>query len=224
MPLDDLLDTGAFAARHIGIDASDERHMLDALGLASREALVREALPDAIRQAVPLDLPAPRTEAQALSELRALAARNEVWRSFIGTGYCNTHTPPVIQRNVLENPGWYTAYTPYQAEISQGTAGGAGGVPADADRSDGIAGGERVAPRRSHRRSRGDGTHIARDEKRRQGVLRGCRLPPPGDRGGAHSRALARGAARRRGRRLRARPRPVLRRAPAVSGHHGEHR
>ena len=120
MPLDDLLDTGAFAARHIGIDAADERHMLDALGLASREALVREALPDAIRQAVPLDLPAPRTEAQALSELRALAARNEVWRSFIGTGYCNTHTPPVIQRNVLENPGWYTAYTPYQAEISQG--------------------------------------------------------------------------------------------------------
>ncbi len=120
MNLDDLLDTQAFAARHIGPDANDERAMLAFLGLATREALIHEALPAAIRQATPLQLPAPRTESEALAELRALAARNQLWRTYIGMGYCGTHTPPVIQRNVLENPGWYTPYTPYQAEISQG--------------------------------------------------------------------------------------------------------
>jgi glycine dehydrogenase len=106
--------------RHIGPDANDERAMLDYLGLASREALVDEALPAAIRQAAPLDLPQPRAESEALSELRALAGRNQVWRTFIGMGYCGTHMPPVLQRHVIENPGWYTPYTPYQAEISQG--------------------------------------------------------------------------------------------------------
>ena len=120
MKLEDLLDTQAFAARHIGPDERDERAMLDFLGLPSRDALIAEALPAAIRQATPLALPPPRTEAEALAELRALAARNQVWRTYIGMGYCGTYTPPVIQRNVLENPGWYTPYTPYQAEISQG--------------------------------------------------------------------------------------------------------
>jgi glycine dehydrogenase len=120
MTPEDLLDARAFAARHIGPGAADERAMLEALGLASLQALVDEALPAAIRQAAPLELPAPRNEAEALAELRALAARNQVWRTYIGMGYCATHTPPVIQRNVLENPGWYTPYTPYQAEISQG--------------------------------------------------------------------------------------------------------
>jgi len=120
MLLDDLLDTRGFAARHIGPDERDERAMLEFLGLASREALIAEALPAAIRQAAPLELPAPRTESEALAELRALAARNQVWRTYIGMGYCGTHTPQVIQRNVIENPGWYTPYTPYQAEISQG--------------------------------------------------------------------------------------------------------
>jgi glycine dehydrogenase len=120
MHLDDLLDNQGFAARHIGPDERDERAMLAYLGLASREALIAEALPAAIRQTAPLQLAPSRTEAEALAELRALAARNQVWRSYIGMGYCGTHTPPVIQRNVLENPGWYTPYTPYQAEISQG--------------------------------------------------------------------------------------------------------
>ncbi|MCC7485426.1 MAG: aminomethyl-transferring glycine dehydrogenase [Burkholderiales bacterium] len=120
MLLEELLGAGDFATRHIGPGADDERAMLDQLGLASREALIDEALPAAIRQATPLVLPAPRTEAEALAELRALAARNEPRRTYIGMGYCATHTPPVIQRNVLENPGWYTSYTPYQAEISQG--------------------------------------------------------------------------------------------------------
>jgi glycine dehydrogenase len=120
MNLDDLLHPSAYAGRHIGPDAADERAMLAALGLSSVEALVGESVPASIRQQTPLELPAPRTEAEALAELRAIAARNEVWRTYIGMGYCATLTPPVIQRNVLENPGWYTPYTPYQAEISQG--------------------------------------------------------------------------------------------------------
>jgi len=111
---------GEFQPRHLGIDAPAEREMLAALGAASREALLGEALPASIRQHRPLELPAPVGEAEALAELRAIAAENEVWRSLIGAGYHACHTPQVIQRNVLENPGWYTAYTPYQSEISQG--------------------------------------------------------------------------------------------------------
>ncbi len=111
---------GEFEPRHLGIYAPAEREMLAVLGLPSREALLDEALPASIRQRQPLELPAPLGEAEALAELRAIAGENEIWRSCIGTGYHACHTPQVIQRNVLENPGWYTAYTPYQAEISQG--------------------------------------------------------------------------------------------------------
>src|SRR5439155_21097882 len=91
-----------------------------AIGAASRRALIDSIVPRAIARALPMDLPAPTTEAQALTELRAIASRNKVLKSFIGQGYHGTHTPGVILRNVLENPAWYTAYTPYQAEISQG--------------------------------------------------------------------------------------------------------
>ncbi len=118
MNFGDLLDD--FAPRHIGPDAEDERVMLEALGLGSIDDLVAQALPPDIRQQAPLALPAARSENEALEELRALAGHNLVWRNFIGMGYCGTFTPPVIQRNVIENPGWYTPYTPYQAEISQG--------------------------------------------------------------------------------------------------------
>jgi glycine dehydrogenase len=118
--LDDLLGSDGFAERHIGAGAQEARAMLDALGLPSLEALLAEALPASIRQSTPLVLPAPRSEQEALVDLKALAVRNQLWRSYLGMGYCATHTPPVIQRNVLENPGWYTPYTPYQAEISQG--------------------------------------------------------------------------------------------------------
>jgi len=111
---------GGFLERHLGVDADGERAMLAALGLASRAALVEQALPGSIRQKAPLELPAPLCEAEALAALRALAGENELWRSYIGAGYHACHTPQVIQRNVLENPGWYTAYTPYQPEISQG--------------------------------------------------------------------------------------------------------
>src|SRR5688572_4270303 len=118
--LADLLDQNEFAGRHLGSDAAAQREMLAALGVASLDALVREVVPEEIRLTAPLALGDARTEAQALAELSAHAVRNELWRSFIGMGYYGTHTPSVIQRNVLENPGWYTAYTPYQAEISQG--------------------------------------------------------------------------------------------------------
>jgi glycine dehydrogenase len=117
------VDLGArdpFAARHIGPDADEEAEMLRALGVASLDALVAETVPADIRLAGPLDLAAPASEAEVLEELCALSAKNQIWKSFIGMGYSDCFTPPVIQRNILENPGWYTQYTPYQAEISQG--------------------------------------------------------------------------------------------------------
>jgi glycine dehydrogenase len=109
-----------FAARHIGPDAHEEAEMLRALGVASLDALIAQTVPADIRLEGPLDLAAPVGEAQVLEELRALSAKNQIWKSFIGMGYSDCFTPPVIQRNILENPGWYTQYTPYQAEISQG--------------------------------------------------------------------------------------------------------
>jgi glycine dehydrogenase len=110
----------AFARRHIGPGEEEQRAMLGALGIASMEELIARAVPAAIRREKPLDLPAARSEAQALAALKEIAAQNKVMRSFIGLGYSGCHTPSVILRNVLENPAWYTAYTPYQPEISQG--------------------------------------------------------------------------------------------------------
>jgi glycine dehydrogenase len=109
-----------FAARHIGPDAAEIATMLAALGVGSLEELIDHAVPDTIRDHERLELPDPLGEAEALTWLRQLADRNQVFTSLIGQGYSNTFTPPVIQRNVLENPAWYTAYTPYQPEISQG--------------------------------------------------------------------------------------------------------
>ena len=94
--------------------------MLATLGLDNLEALADQVVPADIRLARPLDLPAAASEEAALAELAAMAAKNQVFRSFIGMGYHDTITPPVILSNILENPGWYTAYTPYQAEIAQG--------------------------------------------------------------------------------------------------------
>ena len=111
---------GGFVARHIGPSEGGIAEMLHVLGAASLSDLAARAVPPAIRTNRPLDLPPPLDEAGVLAELRALAARNVKLRSLIGMGYHGTVTPPVIQRNVLENPAWYTAYTPYQAEISQG--------------------------------------------------------------------------------------------------------
>lgn len=114
--------TAGFAERHIGTDASAQQQMLDALGYATVDALVERAVPASIHAAPVPDtvIPAAATEAEALAELRELASQNRPARSMIGLGYYDTHTPSVISRNVLENPSWYTAYTPYQPEISQG--------------------------------------------------------------------------------------------------------
>ncbi|MBC7704203.1 MAG: aminomethyl-transferring glycine dehydrogenase, partial [Rhodoferax sp.] len=119
-PLHELENANEFVARHIGISAADEIHMLAAVGAASRRALIDSIVPRSIARSSQMDIPAAITEAAALAEMKAIAAKNQVLKSFIGQGYYGTHTPGVILRNVLENPAWYTAYTPYQAEISQG--------------------------------------------------------------------------------------------------------
>jgi glycine dehydrogenase len=116
----ELEDSAAFVARHIGTTPEDQAAMLRTLGFDSRAALMDAIVPAAIRRKTPLALAAAMTEAEALSRIKAIAARNKVLKSFIGQGYYGTHTPGVILRNVLENPAWYTAYTPYQPEISQG--------------------------------------------------------------------------------------------------------
>ncbi|MEI2416932.1 aminomethyl-transferring glycine dehydrogenase [Orrella sp. JC864] len=109
-----------FVSRHIGPAEDDLHKMLSVVGADSLQALIEQVVPPSIRLQEPLDLPAPRSEPDVLAELREMAARNEVYRSYIGQGYYGTHTPNVVLRNVLENPAWYTAYTPYQPEISQG--------------------------------------------------------------------------------------------------------
>ncbi len=115
-----LEDHGAFVARHIGTSPADQAAMLAALGHPSRAALIDAIVPATIRRGSPLALPAAMTETEALAKLKSIAAKNRVLTSMIGQGYYGTHTPGVIRRNILENPAWYTAYTPYQPEISQG--------------------------------------------------------------------------------------------------------
>src|SRR5437764_4627061 len=109
-----------FADRHIAPSAEETAQMLRDLGFENLEALVDATVPKNIRLNRPLDLPKAKSENEALAELRALSSKNKVVRNFIGAGYSDTITPPVIQRNILEKPGWYTAYTPYQAELAQG--------------------------------------------------------------------------------------------------------
>ena len=110
----------SFVPRHVGPDERDVAEMIKTLGFASLDALIDATVPRKIRLRQGLSLPKGLTELEVLTYFRALAARNQVFRSFIGMGYSDCVTPPVIQRNILENPGWYTAYTPYQAEIAQG--------------------------------------------------------------------------------------------------------
>ena len=119
-PLDELENPSEFVARHIGIGEADEALMLSVIGEASRRALIDGIVPRSIARSQGMQLPPAITEAAALAELKAVAKQNQLLKSFIGQGYHGTHTPGVILRNVLENPAWYTAYTPYQAEISQG--------------------------------------------------------------------------------------------------------
>ncbi|HMI47689.1 MAG TPA: aminomethyl-transferring glycine dehydrogenase, partial [Gemmatimonadaceae bacterium] len=110
----------SFVPRHVGPDERDVAEMVKLLGFSSLDGLIDATVPEQIRHRDGLALPAGMTELEVLTYFRALAAKNQVFRSFIGMGYSDTITPPVIQRNIIENPGWYTAYTPYQAEIAQG--------------------------------------------------------------------------------------------------------
>ncbi len=118
--LRELEHHSAFLERHIGPNDAEVAHMLRAVGYDSLEALTDAIVPASIKSTAPLALPAAITEVEALAKIRAVASQNTIFRSFIGQGYYGTHTPNVILRNILENPAWYTAYTPYQAEISQG--------------------------------------------------------------------------------------------------------
>src|SRR5438067_1716094 len=113
-------DPNSFARRHIGPSEDEVNAMLREVGFESLNTLVEAAVPKNIRLDRELNLPEPKSEMEALAELRAISRKNKIARSFIGCGYSDSTTPPVIQRNILENPGWYTAYTPYQAELAQG--------------------------------------------------------------------------------------------------------
>ncbi|HVE75043.1 MAG TPA: glycine dehydrogenase (aminomethyl-transferring), partial [Mycobacteriales bacterium] len=118
--LRDLEGSAPFEGRHIGPNADEQAKMLAVIGLGSLAELADAAVPEVIRAVEGLDLPPAASEAEVLAELRELAARNTLVTPMLGMGYYGTFTPPVIARNVLENPAWYTAYTPYQPEISQG--------------------------------------------------------------------------------------------------------
>ncbi|MBS1161025.1 MAG: gcvP [Proteobacteria bacterium] len=120
LPLSALEQSDEFISRHIGPCAAETTAMLAAIGASSLEQLIDQTIPAAIRLPADLPLPAPRREHEALADLKAIASKNKINKSCIGMGYYDTLTPKVILRNVLENPGWYTAYTPYQAEIAQG--------------------------------------------------------------------------------------------------------
>ena len=119
-PFRDLDPAHDFRSRHIGPSDTDVSAMLDVVGASSIDDLIDRAVPPAIRIEHGHDVPGPMSEREVVARLRSLADRNERYTSFIGMGYTDTIVPQVIQRNVLENPGWYTAYTPYQPEISQG--------------------------------------------------------------------------------------------------------
>ncbi|MEI6328477.1 MAG: aminomethyl-transferring glycine dehydrogenase [Pseudanabaena sp. ELA645] len=112
--------TDSFVRRHIGASSTEIQEMLGAIACDSLDEMIDKTVPAAIRIKQPLQLGEARGEYELLQELKAIASKNQVWRSYIGTGYYNCITPPIIQRNILENPGWYTQYTPYQAEIAQG--------------------------------------------------------------------------------------------------------
>ena len=110
-----LNPSDTFIHRHIGPDASEVEEMLTAIGCSSLDDLADQAVPSSIRMTEPLKLGMPRGERELLGELKEIAEKNQVFRSFIGMGYHDCITPPVIQRNILQHPGWHTQYTPYQA-------------------------------------------------------------------------------------------------------------
>ena len=145
-----------FVRRHVGPGEGDIAEMLRVVRAASVEELIDQTVPGTIRLRRPLNLPAAKTEHELLEAAHEIGARNEVWRSFLGMGYSDCFTPPVILRNVLENPGWYTQYTPYQAEISQGRLEALLNFQTMVSDPHGARDRERVPARRVDRRGRGD--------------------------------------------------------------------
>ena len=115
-----IMNTDSFYLRHIGPRPSDEKQMLEMVNASSIDELINQTIPESIRLKEPLDLPDGISEQEYLEHINELASKNKIFKSYIGLGYHASNTPSVIQRNILENPGWYTAYTPYQAEIAQG--------------------------------------------------------------------------------------------------------
>src|SRR5574338_229860 len=114
------LQSAEFSRRHIGPDENATREMLQTIGVDSLDALVNRTVPADIRMKAPLNVPAAMSEFEYLQHIKEISLKNKIYKNYIGQGYYDTITPSVILRNVFENPGWYTQYTPYQAEISQG--------------------------------------------------------------------------------------------------------
>ena len=159
--------------RHIGPSPAEIAAMLRVVGAESLDALIDETVPAAIRQKAPLDWGAALSEQAVLHRLRQVAGKNRVLTSLIGQGYYGTVTPPVIQRNILENPAWYTAYTPVSAGDQPGAAGGAAELPDHGLRPDRARRGECEPARRGDGGGRGDGAVPAGGEVEGDGVLRG---------------------------------------------------
>ena len=181
--------TTAFADRHIGLSDADVATMLDALGYDSLDALMDTAVPKAIRlEGDTLDLPGPLSEDGVAKELRAIADANRPGESMIGLGYHGTLTPPVIRRNVLEDPSWYTAYTPYQPEISQGRLEALLNFQTVVSDLAGLADGELLAAGRGHRRRRGDDPGAPGQPQGDRSVRRRRRRAAADDRRAAHPR------------------------------------
>ena len=212
-----------FSRRHIGPSPEDQERMLALLGHASLDELARAAVPASILLGSDLDLPEALPEIDVLAELRELGHRNRVMTTMIGLGYYGTHTPQVVLRKVLENPAWYTAYTPYQPEISQGRLEALLNYQTMVCDLTGLPRRERVAARRGHGGGRGDDGRAARRRRPPSQPLRRRPRRLPAD---ARDAADARRAARHRGRRRRPRRRAcptggcfgVLAQYPGASG------
>ncbi len=216
--LRELENHDAFIARHIGPNDAEIAQMLAVIGHDSLDAMTDAIVPSSIKSPQPLALPAPITEVEAIAKIRAIADQNQVFRSFIGQGYYGTHTPNVILRNILENPAWYTAYTPYQAEISQGRMEALINFQTMVRRTHRHGDRQRLAAGRSHRRRRGDDAVQAFGQEQVQHLLRVQRRASADAGSAAHARAAARHRAGGR-RRRRSDEHRQLRRAAAVPQH-----
>ena len=216
--LRDLEHHAAFIERHIGPNDAEVAQMLRVVGHDSLDAMTDAIVPASIKSPAPLALPKAITEVEALAKIRAIADRNQVYRSFIGQGYYGTHTPNVILRNILENPAWYTAYTPYQAEISQGRMEALINFQTLCRRPHRHGHRQRVAARRGHGRRRGDDAGQALGEVEVERVLRLQRRTPADAGSAAHPRRWPRHRTARRRRRRRGQHR-LLRRAAAIPRH-----